>query len=118
MSVTILKEWDFDTLDYSKFIHLSNKKKVAEFALQHGFSSRLGIEGTNPYLRPYSITSKKLVLKGVKVFCILYARIEKEKEACYCMYIFPDEEKFIEHFMKQFEFIVEVQRMRRERNGK
>ncbi|MCF8222290.1 MAG: hypothetical protein K9J25_04020 [Bacteroidales bacterium] len=113
MPVTILKEWDFNTLDYSKFIHLSNKKKVTDFALKHGFCSRLGVDGTNPYLRPFSITSKKMVLKGVKVFCILYAKIEKDKEACYCMYIFPDKEKFIKHFMKQFEFIVDVQRKRR-----
>ncbi|HDJ34305.1 MAG TPA: hypothetical protein ENF21_09450 [Bacteroidetes bacterium] len=107
MSVKIFDNWSFESLDYTKLIHISDTEKVKAFALEHGFSSRLGVDGTNPRFRPLSFSSKKLKLGGIDVVCILYTFLKKDKDPCFNLWIIPDNERYLNHFIRLFDIIVD-----------
>ena len=103
MSIYLINDWEFETLDYTKYIHIVNQEKIIWFATNYNLYSN--------YLRPskrtlhlISFSSKSISVNGQEIISVLiYSRY---RSGLYYLELFTESEKNWKVFNNIFDFII------------
>lgn len=103
MSISFLNDWEFETLDYSKYIHIVHQEKIKWFATNYNLNSEY-ILPSERTLHLISFCSKSVNINSQIINSVLiYSRYSTDT---FYLELFYESDKNWKMFMKIFEFLI------------